>query len=57
MPYGFSVILTFSLTRFSGTKATVKDNIVGVQKIAKLHNASKFEFAKNEEEKKQLWSA
>ena len=57
MPHDFPVILTSSMNRFSGTKAAVKDNIAGVQKITKLYNSSKFEFAKSEEEKEQLWSA
>lgn len=43
--------------RFSGTKAGVKDNISSVQKIIKLHNAGKFEFASTMEEQKKLWSA
>ena len=49
--------LLISGLRFSGTKTGVKDNIAGVQSIAKLHNASKFEFAKSAEEQKKLWSA
>lgn len=35
----------------------MKDNITGVQRIAKLHNAGKFEFANSTEEQKKLWSA
>ena len=35
----------------------MKDNIAGVQRIAKLHHAGKFEFANTQEEQVSLWSA
>jgi D-lactate dehydrogenase (cytochrome) len=43
--------------KFSGTKASVKENIAEVQKIAKANKGSNFEFAKDEREQKLLWSA
>lgn len=43
--------------KFSGTKASVADNIERVQEIAKAHNAGRFEFAKDKEEEALLWSA
>ncbi|KAF8471983.1 hypothetical protein BDZ91DRAFT_716954 [Kalaharituber pfeilii] len=43
--------------KFSGTKASVQDNIASVQRIAKLHNAGKFEFAQSIDEQIKLWSA
>ncbi|EJT70546.1 D-lactate dehydrogenase [Gaeumannomyces tritici R3-111a-1] len=43
--------------KFSGTKAGVKENINMVQKIAKANEGGKFEFAKDAEEQKLLWSA
>lgn len=43
--------------KFSGSKANVDDNIAQVKQIADSHNGGKFEFAKNEDEQKLLWSA
>lgn len=43
--------------KFSGTKASVRDNIGSVQGIAKRNGGSKFEFAKDSREQKLLWSA
>ncbi|OBT88743.1 hypothetical protein VE02_02372 [Pseudogymnoascus sp. 03VT05] len=43
--------------KFSGTKATVKDNIVMVKGIAKQHGGGNFEFAATPQEQKLLWSA
>lgn len=43
--------------KFSGTKASVKENISYVQKIARGHKGSNFEFAKDAREQKLLWSA
>ncbi|KAJ9155353.1 D-lactate dehydrogenase [Pleurostoma richardsiae] len=43
--------------KFSGTKAGVKENVARVQKIAKGHKGSNFEFAKDAREQKLLWSA
>lgn len=43
--------------KFSGTRAGVKENISLVQKIARIHKGSNFEFAKDAREQKLLWSA
>jgi D-lactate dehydrogenase (cytochrome) len=43
--------------KFSGTKASVKENIAMVSAIAKAHRGGNFEFAKDEKEQKLLWSA
>jgi D-lactate dehydrogenase (cytochrome) len=43
--------------KFSGTKASVADNIKEVQELAKKHNGGKFEFAKDDKEQELLWSA
>uniref|UniRef100_A0A060T9L5 D-lactate dehydrogenase (cytochrome) n=1 Tax=Blastobotrys adeninivorans TaxID=409370 RepID=A0A060T9L5_BLAAD len=43
--------------KFSGTKNYVKEQIAQSQDIAKSHGSKKFEFARDELEKKQLWSA
>jgi D-lactate dehydrogenase (cytochrome) len=43
--------------RFSGTRASVQDNVASVQDIVRGHDAGEFEFAKDEEEEKLLWSA
>ncbi|KAI9645331.1 D-lactate ferricytochrome c oxidoreductase [Ciborinia camelliae] len=43
--------------KFSGTKASVKENIAMVSKIAKAHKGGSFEFAKDAREQKLLWSA
>ncbi|KAM7187117.1 mitochondrial D-lactate dehydrogenase [Naviculisporaceae sp. PSN 640] len=43
--------------KFSGTKASVKENISMVQKITKANKGSNFEFAKDAREQKLLWSA
>ncbi|KAK4102127.1 FAD-binding domain-containing protein [Parathielavia hyrcaniae] len=43
--------------KFSGTKASVKENIGMVQKITKTNKGSNFEFAKDAREQKLLWSA
>lgn len=43
--------------KFSGTKASVKENIGSVQRIAKRNSGSNFEFAKDSREQKLLWSA
>lgn len=43
--------------KFSGTKAGVRDNIKVVEAIAKKHQGGGFEFAKDAQEAKTLWSA
>ncbi|KAL2065405.1 hypothetical protein VTL71DRAFT_3075 [Oculimacula yallundae] len=43
--------------KFSGTKASVKENISMVSAIAKTHRGGVFEFAKDAKEQKLLWSA
>ncbi|KAH6620394.1 D-lactate dehydrogenase mitochondrial precursor [Boeremia exigua] len=43
--------------KFSGTKAGVRENIQLVKDISRKHKSGDFEFAKNAEEGKQLWSA
>ncbi|KAH8590265.1 putative D-lactate protein, partial [Bisporella sp. PMI_857] len=43
--------------KFSGTKASVKENIAMVSAIAKAHRGGNFEFAKDAKEQKLLWSA
>ncbi|KAL3423655.1 glycolate oxidase [Phlyctema vagabunda] len=43
--------------KFSGSKASVADNIKEVQAISKAHNGGTFEFAKGEKEQNLLWSA
>ncbi|RAL67816.1 hypothetical protein DID88_008543 [Monilinia fructigena] len=43
--------------KFSGTKASVKENTAMVSTIARAHNGSSFEFAKDAREQKLLWSA
>lgn len=43
--------------KFSGTKASVKENISMVSAIAKSHRGGVFEFAKDGQEQKLLWSA
>lgn len=43
--------------KFSGTKASVKENIAMVSAIAKAHQGGNFEFAKDAKEQKLLWSA
>jgi D-lactate dehydrogenase (cytochrome) len=43
--------------KFSGTKASVKENIAMVSAIAKAHRGGDFEFAKDAKEQKLLWSA
>ena len=43
--------------KFSGSKASVRDNISQVQRIAKGNKGGTFEFAKDEKEQKLLWSA
>ncbi|KEZ41360.1 hypothetical protein SAPIO_CDS7474 [Scedosporium apiospermum] len=43
--------------KFAGTKSSVKENINQVQRIAKAHKGGNFEFAKDEQEQKLLWSA
>jgi D-lactate dehydrogenase (cytochrome) len=43
--------------KFSGTKASVKENIAMVSAIAKAHKGGDFEFAKDTKEQKLLWSA
>ena len=43
--------------KFSGTQAGVQDNINIVKAIAKSYGGSSFEFAKDEQEAKTLWSA
>ncbi|KAG5980335.1 hypothetical protein E4U54_006808, partial [Claviceps lovelessii] len=42
---------------FSGTEATVKDNIRAVQTVAKSFDCQAFEFASNREQMEALWSA
>jgi D-lactate dehydrogenase (cytochrome) len=43
--------------KFSGTKAGVADSISLTRNLAKSNNAEGFEFAKNEKEAHDLWSA
>jgi D-lactate dehydrogenase (cytochrome) len=43
--------------KFAGTKNGVRETIDIVRAIAKKNNSGKFEFAKNEKERKDLWSA
>lgn len=43
--------------KFSGSKASVRDNIHSVQRIASRNKGSNFEFAKDAREQKLLWSA
>jgi D-lactate dehydrogenase (cytochrome) len=43
--------------KFSGTTASVQDNIVHVRKIVSNYTEAPFEFAKNDREQKELWSA
>lgn len=43
--------------KFSGTPAGVKESIAIVQKLAKGAGSQSFEFAKNEQEANELWSA
>lgn len=43
--------------KFAGTKSGVREAIDIVGKIAKNNNGGKFEFARNEKEKHDLWSA
>jgi len=43
--------------KFSGTTAGVQDNIRMVKEISKAHKGGDFEFAQNEKDAKQLWSA
>ncbi|KAG9244270.1 D-lactate dehydrogenase [Calycina marina] len=43
--------------KFSGTKASVKENITMVSAIARAHHGGNFEFAKDAKEQKLLWSA
>lgn len=43
--------------KFSGTKASVGDNIDTVKRIVKAHDPGNFEFAKDEREQEMLWSA
>ncbi|CAI4210840.1 unnamed protein product [Parascedosporium putredinis] len=42
---------------FAGTKSSVRENINQVKRIAKAHKGGEFEFAKDEQEQKLLWSA
>ncbi|KAH7041940.1 oxidoreductase, FAD-binding protein [Macrophomina phaseolina] len=43
--------------KFSGTRAGVRDNIETVQAITRKHSGGDFQFAANEEEQRELWSA
>ena len=43
--------------KFSGTPASVKEQIAQVQTLAKKSGSQSFEFAKNEQERTELWSA
>lgn len=43
--------------KFSGTPASVKEQIALVQKLAKKSGSQSFEFARSEEEAQSLWSA
>ncbi|KAJ6784270.1 hypothetical protein PWT90_03911 [Aphanocladium album] len=43
--------------KFSGSKASVAENISTVEAITSRNNGEEFEFAKNEQEQKLLWSA
>lgn len=43
--------------KFSGTKATVEDEIKTVKKLAKEHGCHSFDFAKTQDDIEELWSA
>lgn len=43
--------------KFAGTKSAVREAIDIVGKIAKRNNGGKFEFARNDKERIELWSA
>ncbi|KAI9704055.1 MAG: D-lactate ferricytochrome c oxidoreductase [Bogoriella megaspora] len=43
--------------KFSGTPAAVKENVSIVQGLAKSSGSKSFDFAKNEDERAELWSA
>ena len=43
--------------KFSGTKASVGDNIKEVEAISKAHNGAAFRFARDKKEQDLLWSA
>lgn len=43
--------------KFAGTRASVRENTGQVQGIASSNGGSNFEFAKDEEERRLLWSA
>lgn len=43
--------------KFAGTKGGVQEQIQLVEKITATHKGGNFEFAKDEEEQKLLWSA
>ncbi|KAF2006747.1 hypothetical protein P154DRAFT_517772 [Amniculicola lignicola CBS 123094] len=43
--------------KFAGTPSAVKEQIAQVQKLAKATGSQSFEFAKNQEEQDELWSA
>lgn len=43
--------------KFSGTKASVEDEIKTVKELAKKHSAHSFDFAKTEDDITELWSA
>lgn len=43
--------------KFAGTKGSVKEQIELVEKITANHKGGNFEFAKDEQEQKLLWSA
>ena len=45
------------ITRFSGTKAGVRENVELVKEISKKSKSISFEFTADAEEQKQLWSA
>jgi D-lactate dehydrogenase (cytochrome) len=43
--------------KFAGTPGAVQEQIAQVQKLAKASGSRSFEFAKNEQEQEELWSA
>lgn len=43
--------------KFAGTASGVKEQIGTVQRLAKAHGSKSFEFAKNDDEAAELWSA
>lgn len=59
---GYTVPIVFEekptiFFKFSGTRASVADNIKEVEAISKAHHGAAFRFAKNEKEQELIWSA